>query len=323
MKRVLSRSLTAGTVAFALLACNTARAADPAPASAHFAWHDPARAPSCMPLSSLRDAVAQVLGRPLVEDSSRAESRATVSFEPAAGGGWDVRIRRLSPDGATEGERTLHGDGSDCSELIGPVSLVIAMVIDRPARPAVLQAPRTPPPSSSRWSGRASGGVRSAYGMLPGLGGALSASADVAAPGWVPMRWTLLVWPGSEERTGLVGGSFRAWTAGLSACPTIAAGASWRLDTCAGVALGTLSATGIGLSPSREPSHFWGHLELTVEARYRLAGPFGVRVAAGAMGPWNRPRFVYSGADGASHAVHRPWSVSPMADAALEVDFGP
>ncbi len=323
MTRVPPRALLAGTVASALLAGNTARAAEPAPATAHFAWHDPARAPSCIPLSSLRDAVAQVLGRPLEDDPSKAESRATVSFEPAAGGGWDVRIRKLSRDGATEGERTLHGDGSDCAELLGPASLVIAMVIDRPARPAVLQAPRTPPARASRWSGRASAGVRAAYGMLPGLAGALAASADVAAPGWVPMRWTLLVWPGSEERTGLVGGSFRAWTAGLSACPTITGGASWRLDTCAGVALGTLSATGLGLSPSREPSHFWGHLELTVEARYKLAGPFGVRIAAGAMGPWNRPGFVYDGADGASHAVHRPWSVSPIVDAALEIDFGP
>jgi hypothetical protein len=296
---------------------------DHAAASAYFAWVSDAQPPPCMTLDALRGAVSHVLGRPVSTTASSAEVQADVRFDRAPDAGWNVRIRRLSRSGAIEGERFLHGADPDCASLLGATSLVLAMVLDRPARPSVLHAP---PPSdlvSRRWGGRASAGARAAVGMLPGLSGAVTASADVVPPGWIPIRWTLAVWPGSETREDSVGGRFRAWSAGLGGCPTLWKREAGRIEACGGIAIGSLSATGVGLSPSRAPTHFWGHAEVSVEALVRVAGPFGIRLGIGALAPWNRPRFVYESREGTLREVHRSWAVSPFACAALEIDFGP
>jgi len=276
-----------------------------------------------MSLDALRGAVSAVLGRPVATTASTAEVLADLRFDQAADSGWNVRIRRLSRDGSVEGERMLHGPDPDCSALIGATSLVLAMVLDRPARPTILHAPPPPVSPPRPWTGRASAGFRAAVGMLPGVAGAVTANADVIAPGWIPVRWTLAVWPGSEERKDSVGGSFRAWSTGLGACPSLWRREAGRLEACGGVAIGSLSATGIGMSPSLEPTHFWGHAELSVEAAVRVAGPFGVRIGVGAIVPWNRPRFVYDSREGEARELHRPWIISPFGSAALEVDFGP
>lgn len=278
---------------------------------------------ACFHHPELRSAVEALVERPVFADAGKPDTFIELNIE-AQRPGWLTTIRRYDPGGRLLGERVLRSPDDSCESLLGSAALVMAMLVDRHRERASIRLPEPAAPLGRQaWSGAAMMGARASYGLLPSWAFAPIAGAEVTPPGGWPLRGSLAVWPGADQRERGVGAQFHAWQAGIAVAPPVAERGTWLLGTWLGLGVGQLVGQGVGLQVSRERSHVWAHAEAGMHAAQRISGPFWLRLEAGLVVPWNRPRFVYSASDGSAAEVYRPSAVAPVVGVGLEARFGP
>jgi hypothetical protein len=281
---------------------------------------------------------------------------------------FEAHLVLQRPGGEVLATRTLVASG-ECRRLDEGIAVVVALMIDgldkiplrvpapAPPGPGVIEppAPRpepgarsaepppVPPPAPPAPPRRARiavtlglGGDFS-YGLLPHSAGSGALRGEVAVRGFVPLALTLR---GYAPATGYVsptapvtgvGGTFAAWTAELSACPSWPV-AKVRFGGCAGVGAGQmiLLRTIDGLSVLDEGrARPLVLLTVLLTLVVPIAGPLSVRAEGGAWVPLLRDtwgvgvsRSNVSAPPDSFEVVRGQSPVVPVAGLSLEVKLG-
>lgn len=286
-----------------------------------------AGAESCPSASAVATAVRGRLGRnPFAEG---AADQVEVTFAPASDATVlraDIRVR--DENGASKGDRTLHGaGGAGCEALGAAVALAIALHIDPDA---ALTAPKPPPPAPPPPSAVATtaapaaplappapaptpapqramilvGGVGLLSEAVPGVSAVaqIGAGAEVVAGGRLWVRLTGLLVP--EQRTadrrfafgmtaGFLGACFDALRVGKPA-----EGPALSLAPCAHVGVGEIHSVVFSLLPTEPGTRVWvsGAAELLLRVSpFSPAVPLDIELGLGFLTPFVRPRFFVIG----------------------------
>jgi hypothetical protein len=147
---------------------------------ASFSWNAPSE---CLRRDALERSVSERLGRRAFVAPSEAEIELHGDLE-ASESGFRVSFRLTTLDGRVVGERVLDSAAQDCAALLGPVTVILAIMLNVPRASLPLLEPEPPPPSIP-WdpSIGARGGL--VLGLLP------SAGLEIALSFGLELRETL------------------------------------------------------------------------------------------------------------------------------------
>lgn len=291
-----------------------------------FAWTSN-QVQGCPTEAAIRTSVEGLLGHPAFLGDRcdlLVRGKAGTSAEHAT----LVDITFHARDGSTLGQRRLEGNNPNCSAYAGPISLVIALMIESVQVDATLVEPpasvmptTTAPPHSHEPSGTASPAAgakdnvraplavmvdaRTAWGLLPGTSLGVGTAFEMAPAGWLPLRLEAALWLPSESNQPGPGGRFWAWQAGLACYPFTHHGPV-RTQLLAGLNFGHLYGSGTGLDFTQTVRRPYGEAALRLANAIGLFGPVDLVVQAGIAVPWLRPGFVYLEPSGTAVRVHRP-----------------
>lgn len=284
-----------------------------------------AGAESCPSASAVASAVRGRLGRNPFAES--AADQVEVTFAPTS----DVTVLRADirvrdENGASKGDRTLHGaGGAGCEALGAAVALAIALHIDPDAALAAPKSPPPPPPSPVPATAAPAappappapapapgpprgmtlvGGVGLLSEAVPGVSAVaqIGAGAEVVAGGRLWVRLTGMLAP--EQRTadsrfafgmtaGFVGACFDALRVGK-----IAEGPALSLAPCVHVGVGEIHSVVFSLLPTEPGTRVWvsGAAELLLRVSpFTPAVPLDIELGLGFLTPFVRPRFFVIG----------------------------
>jgi hypothetical protein len=228
----------------------------------------------------------------------------------AGDGGWTVVVRTDDP----AGERELSG--ATCAEVASAAALVVALTVDPdaigapepPPDPTPAPAPRVPPsgprvvspaqpePVGATRSAASGAGVDWSVrgdlvsdigglpGFVPGVGLAVAARIGAYRAELGGMYWFERFEP-VDGRDG-VGGDLSMWAGVVRGCRAV-----WTLDLCAGVEIGRLAGTGVGVDQARTDTGKWVAPVAGLGRRFQGSDLFGVYVGGELGAPLSRARF--------------------------------
>ncbi len=266
-----------------------------------------------------------------------------------------ARVERTSPNtelratvtlvdrgGAVVGSRRLQGGRRSCMSLGGPVTLVIALMVEAGHPHAVLEAPpevmpesppeappddrrdvsKEPPTRSTEpndWTTRFRAGVVGAWGLLAGFAIGQGIGIGITPPHFAPLLVdATLFWPAPFEREGR-GGTFWAWQTGASICPRLAGTSRADVSLCGGVRAGAVNGTGLGLDYQQSASRPLVTGEGKVVASVALVGPLALYGQLGVSIPMLWSRFVYWDRDAAAREVFQPAALAAFGGVGVEL----
>lgn len=282
-------------------------------------WDAPA---GCVTAEQLARAVEQIRAEPTFAEDGRASIRGRVVAEGSA----HVASLALVVDGAIVGTREVRQAGA-CAALLGPLSVVVALLVDvrrehvplvlpePPAPPPAPEAPATETPPTAAFTLHAAIEGVLLVGLLPNASIGPALRAGLTPRGGPALRLGLVSLP--ELADTAVGSFFATWGS-LEVCPTLLDG-ELALRVCAAVDLGVLR--GVGRNAARVRESFVPIVApgASVEFVARLSGPIGLRVSLGAAVPVVSPYFFYEAPSGVA-VVHQPWPVWLRASIGLSLD---
>lgn len=278
----------------------------------------------CLESNALASRVTQLRGA----DAAVPPIRLTVEESATS-----VRIDVRSEVGAG-GERTLDLVDRDCREVREATALAVASAFDGtlfgeppPPPPApvakppiVLDAPPPQPPPvvfpavEPRASGVRVGAaveIGALLAVVPGVAFGVAPAVDLSITDFFDLRGSALIsttttvdletangTKAGEADTGLVAGR-------LDGC-LVTRDLAVRIRGCGGVAVGVMRAKGVDLVEATSDTAPWAAGSLRVDARYAIAGGFGLGLAVEGLVPFARPTLAASEADDAASAELTP-----------------
>jgi hypothetical protein len=291
-----------------------------------FAW-TAHQVQGCPTETAIRTSVEGLLGHPaFIGDRCDLIVRGKVGTSAEHATLVDISFH--TRDGATLGQRRLEGNNPNCSAYAGPISLVIALMIESVQvdatlveTPASVMPPTPLPPrnheanattapaANAKANPRAPWAVmadtRAAWGLLPGMSLGFGAAVEMAPAGWLPLRLESAWWLPSQSQHPGPGGRFWAWQAGIGCYPFTHDGPV-RTQLLAGLDFGNLFGNGTGLEFAQTTRRPYGEVALRLANTIVLFGPVDLVLQTGIAVPWLRPGFVYLDPSGTSVRVHRP-----------------
>lgn len=237
-------------------------------------WRGPAECPSG---DDVRTAVEAIVG-PFGEDPSR---RLRVAGVTAREGTAYVLQLEVDTGGAVA---TRRFEAPRCDELLAPVVVVVALAVDltaaassdepTPEPPPVVSPPiaepvapprdapppRTispkPPTSGPRTRALLGASTGLDVGHLPGVGAALEVELGVVRGRGRAELGVVHLFARDHDRTRGTGGTFAATNAVARGCAELGR-RKLLVPICAGIELGSIRASGRGVSDTDEANHLW------------------------------------------------------------------
>lgn len=289
-------------------------------------------AEACMGEPQLKQGVERRLRRKVFVDAEQADLRFVVTFE-THGNETEARISVSSRDGAPRGTRSLVTT-KHCSALDDSLALSVALLVDQPPEPelevtpppvappiesipAAPVAPAPAPAPSQRatpkpptritipedvaaprepWHVMLGAAAQGTWGVLPGLGPAVSLYSSVVAPHFVPTTLAGELFSEREaSRDERSGARFRLLRVSLSLCPPLWEDGGRGVALCVGQKIGWLRVTGYGFDHDLSEQRLTYALTIGGEAKQHLFGPASIRGYLGAEVPVVRDQFASSG----------------------------
>jgi hypothetical protein len=258
-------------------------------------WRAPAE---CIRATELSRAVAAELRRPAFAPTGQSETVVYGRVVRTADGFYRVDVSLERVQGGVLGTRTLKGDNRDCRSLDEATAIMLAIMLNV-SREQIAEA-------ESPWSYDAGLTASGIVGLLPRLGGELSAHVGPSLPGAIgfAVEFGLAMAPRDARAEGFV----RAWaaTGRAAVSPVLVKGANVELALHAAAGGGVLSATGDGFA--RVASARRAIVDL--RAGGRLGVQLGGDVWLGAGGDLGflplRPRYLVQNQNGVMDELFRP-----------------
>jgi hypothetical protein len=263
-------------------------------------WRAPAE---CIRAAELSRAVTVELGEPAFAPGGQSDTVVYGRVVRTANGFYRVDVSLERVRGGVLGTRSLEGDNRDCRSLDEATAVMLAIMLNVNREELAAEEP-------SRWSYDAGAGVSAVVGLLPRLGGEVTAHVGPSLPGTLGLAAELgfALAPRAPRAEGYV----RAWAAtGRAAITPVllpAGGVELAAHLAAGA--GVLSATGDGFarvaSARRAIVDVRGGARLAV----RLGGDFWL-AGGGDVGILPlRPRYLVQNQNGAMDQLFRPSAVT-------------
>ena len=286
-------------------------------------WNAP---PGCPDRAEVLARMARLLGR---SPGSVREPRLGVRGEVVAlpsRAADRFRVKLVSQSAEGPSERSV--DGVSCERVTDAAVLILAMAIDAEAVAARLSAPPSPPPkpaeppapepAASHIGFWARAGALADLGAMPEInpGGALGVGVSAGslwfeAEGrvWLPQEIDAPGRPG-------VGGRFNRQSVALRSCFGLG-GDSLSGGPCGGVAVGSMSGRGYGISDPDDGGSAWVEAFAGGALRQRFFVGVALRADLEVMTPLVNPRFSIGGIG----SVHRAPFLFGRGALALELHF--
>lgn len=343
LARVRGDALFRAGIAAAILIAPGAAAATGAKTSS-LSWVRLPGAERCVATQPLARAVEERLGRSVFVSASAAEVSVEARAEPVAKG---FRATVFLRDARGElGKREISSEGPSCDGLTEPLAIVIAVMIDPDAVLGPKPAPPSPvppaepservivrvetervlvpveAPSPPHLRADLGAGGRLAFGVVPGTGIGVSASAL-----FVPARFVGIEvhasWLAPSGVDTALGGAvdFSHANVGLGICPIVVGEGRFLFWSCGLGELGGLFARPTGLDRTVNEVRATFALGLGARASFQIAGPFALRAGISSAVPLLRPPFEVTDADGGAHEVFRQSPVTASADFGVGASF--
>ncbi|HMA92559.1 MAG TPA: hypothetical protein VKP30_07725 [Polyangiaceae bacterium] len=298
----------------------------PAVARVCFVWNVVGPDPECPTAAELETSAERILGRSEFATKD-CNVYVTGTMQRSSEGRWIAELSFETKGGETLGTRRLENPSVVCSAMRGPLSFVLALMIEstRTPNPTIVTQPnREPRPKRAdtlrpKITRRSVGFVdaRGSFDLLPGI--TPGASLGVALPLFrtLPSRIEGTIWvPKSTDHVG-PGGNFWGWHAGFALCPTLSTSDTLSMMFCGGAQLGLLHGRGFGLDYTQSSRRAYGHTEarLTVEIPMQSSIAFSAQL--GLAVPFVRPPFGYLDQANSELVLYRPNAIVPIAGVGL------
>ncbi len=272
----------------------------------------------CVDTRAVEQMIESRLGRKVFASSPDAVL-IRARFAPVAGR-ETVELEVISPSGQHLGERTLSA--SSCEELGASLPVVIAVLLDlewesapndrRPAAPAAPpEPPKTapPPPSSSDRANRRvitlAALVEGVVGLEPGVAGGIGLEGSVSVLGPLELAaWADVLLPSSTSGSPSL--MLQSWSVGASTCASAALSGNVDVGACAGGGALLLRARGRGFDQMAPDDRWVPEVRLLGRLGYLLLAPLSARLDAGAIVPFERPRYGFNDEMGHRVELYRP-----------------
>lgn len=276
--------------------------------------------------AALEAAVEALLGRAIftTEGCTTTVDVSIYRHDPSR---WSVDVSLRDRVWGALGTRRLKG--SSCSALRGPISLVLALMLEttegsieisEPAKPVTSQDPLQQP-SARREVAHGlvlAGGFRTTNGLLPGVGVGIHGGGGLELWGRrLSAQLAGTLWAPQSTRASEPGGKFWAWHAGLDLCPRLNSSEALRLSLCLGAQLGAIHGSGLGLDYLATAQRPYAHVEAGFMIAVRVWEGLELTAQVAAVVPWLRPRFVYLDQNETAIERHRPGELLPLAGLGL------
>ena len=292
----------------------------------------------CVDAHGLAARVEGILGRDVIRSGA---SRVQVRVEVAR----DERRTRatvtLVEEGAPQDTRDVVHEGRRCAAIAGPLSVVVALLLDDRERTPTLdlttaaETPAAPTPAatrraatttravpdddraaSTRWAAQLVPALGVGVGMLPGAAFLAELGGRFGPPRAFALTLTLSVLP-LARASGAPGGDFSAFRGALGVCaPGSADPIRLTLGGCVAVGAAAIRGRGEGLARVYEQFEPWIDVEAALELHVPLGAGLSAAVRVGVMVPLLRPVF-YARVGDEDVVLHDPWPVVPVATLAL------
>lgn len=294
--------------------------------------------PACLDSASLADEVGILIGRPLAGIAD-VDFRIRIAQTPR--GRWLLRLETVDQAARADGTRVTRGtreiDGATCAELAEAAAVAIAVSVRSietptvaPAGPDGHMAPGTVQSEAPSKASAAVASSRTALSWRPAMTVALvtdTGTLPSTAPGVDlegnlqrgSFRLTLLgAWFVSRDVSGAggIGGTFQLAFGGALSCLAPTWG-RWTPLTCAGLEVGRLAGTGVGVARPETGAALWRAARAELGVRAVLGGSAAVVLRAGVAIPLERPAFVLD----QSELVYQPSRMAVRATAGIELGF--
>ncbi len=288
----------------------TARPEEERTITATLLWNAPS---DCGEAEAFKESVRAILERDaFVNEGADVFVKVTLTSSSL---GHEAVLVLESNGGERLGERTIHMASSSCSDIMAPLALVTALMVDVPRREIRERIDR----ERARLRGTLALGGGITDGWVPG-GPSFALELRV---GILVERFALeLLFVGIPEGSATASGaSVRAGLllGGVAACGMPLDVSPASLGLCAELGAGVLVASGADLAEVRSAIRPQVMLGLLVRARIELVGPLGVRVEAGVRAPLVRDRLQVSPTPGMPETLFVAWMASPHAMISLDL----
>jgi hypothetical protein len=282
-------------------------------------------AEGCPTAQDVAQAVEERLGRAVLVAASDAElaieGRVERVGEPP---GFRAVVRIADAGGAVLGERTLEQAGDDCTPLLAPLALAIALTIDpeaqatvhsEPAPPAVDSQPAIAPPP---WRMEITLGPIVALGLGPSVAPGGTAAFFLTPPGFVPIVIAGSLFPWSRaERAGGVWIDHLIALAGVGLCPLALRDDRAAFLACARIDVGAMAVVGrSGALALAEHERVLAQLDVSARAHVRIVGPLMFHVGLALLIPFRGEPYLEGGV-----AYHRPEPIAGALDLGIGLDL--
>ncbi|HEX7664300.1 MAG TPA: hypothetical protein VF407_07320 [Polyangiaceae bacterium] len=324
----MRRLALAASFCLSFFAASFAHASDGPHATSSLSWVRLPGTESCLPAAELSTRVEAKVGRAVFVSPSVAdiaiEARAEKSPE-----GVRIVVQGTARDGDVLGTRELGG--KDCKSLEDSLVLVVALMVDRDAKPAATAPPPSPPavppppppvvtkevheireihdapPPSESWKLDAMSAFELAIGRTPNVAPSVSAGILAEPPHFVPIELGVYVVPHDSAEDGAHRVSVSVVAADVGVCPRRPVGTRLRLGACVGARLGSYRAEGDGFVTSSAQTSFLADARVTPRAEIDLVGPLFVFGDAGISFALQRQHVFFADSNGTSATlVDRP-----------------
>lgn len=277
--------------------------------------------PECPTAAELATSAERILERSVFA-TEQCNVYVAGTMQRSSGGSWVADLSFETKSGETLGTRRLENPSAGCSAMRGPVSFVMALMIESSRTPNATTAARpnrepkptttdTPGPRITRRS-FAFADARGSFDLLPGI--TLGASLGAALPLFraLPSRVEGTVWiPKSTDHIG-PGGNFWGWHAGFALCPTLKTSNTLSMMFCGGAQLGLLHGSGFGLDYNQSSRRAYGHTEARLSVEVPLQSSLAFSAQLGLAVPFVRPPFGYLDQVNSASVLYRPNAVIPI-----------
>jgi hypothetical protein len=246
----------------------------------------------------------------------------------AAHDGFNVSLQVLDASGQHLAAREFASEQRDCVDLTSSIVLVAALLVELGAKtplempaakfePSAAGAVKTTPrarlaPSVERaqnaWFWRLCVALGLAVGLNPDPSFGPVLSLQLLAPTWFSLQLRTSYWSGGEALARDPAGTtlnadFKVYALELAACLPGANTARWRLAGCLGPTAVLRVARLFGSAESHDSTRMTAGLNASLQASFAISRRLFLAFDAALFVFGRRDRYVYAGADGATHPV--------------------